>query len=132
MISFLKWRGFVVYFIFFLLSFFQLLTIIYLATNSYASAGTTFLGISLIFVYILQGLTWTLYVSKLASIYHSELGHDVYSANAHHGGSHNPHYVPVDHHIPAGHHVPVTHHNPLVHAPVNHHGGSNHHYGGFS
>ena len=83
---------------------------------------------SILLVYFLQGLTWTIYTSKIAAVYHSELGHDVYSASnhhdvhAHHNAGHNPQYVQVGYQMPVDvHQMPVNQNNPpLLYAPVGH------------
>ena len=71
--------------------------------------------------FLVQGLLFTIYTSKLASFYHSELGHDVYSANSHHGEAthhnepYNSHYAPVSNQIPQGY---VNSLNQIDQAPI--------------
>ena len=92
--------------------------------------------IGILAVYFLQGLTWTIYISKLAAVYHSELGHDVYSSGshhvepAHHHDVHNQQYVQVGYQIPVtGHQITVNHMiPPVAYVPVGHQIPVTHHY----
>ena len=103
------------YFFFFIYSAFEILVIGYLIVlliqnpikhgqgHEFDGLGVFLASmvIAILAVYFLQGLTWTIYTSKLAAVYHSELGHDVYSSGshhvepAHHHDVHNQQYVQV-------------------------------------